>query len=143
MKMHLAIVLAFMTTQAVADWQPPLKPDPDAILEEARADARAGRYEDALQKHLWFHRHALEHRPALYGVRLSFALGYWLELGEAYPPAITKLKEVRDDAEKKVVESKDDVTHLFHDMSAINEELRDQDSGDFYSARRNKSQSGT
>ncbi len=127
MKQLIFLLALSIPLQATAAWQPPPKPDPDAILDEARADTRAGRYEDALERHLWFHHHALEYRPSLYGVRLSFALGYWLELAKAYPPALTKLKEVRDDAEKKVIEGKGDVRRLFHDMSSINEELGDDD----------------
>ena len=106
--------------EAVADeWKPPKNPDPQKILSEARADARAERYEDALAKHVWFHRNALKHEQALYGVRLSFALGYWHELGKAYPPALVKLKEIRDEATKNVTNGKH-VRESFHDLAAIN-----------------------
>src|SRR5688572_11688303 len=56
---------------AKAAWSPPANPDPHVILREAKADTQAGRYEEALAKHVWFHSHALEIEPALYGVRLS------------------------------------------------------------------------
>ncbi|MDX1982468.1 MAG: hypothetical protein SFV51_19490, partial [Bryobacteraceae bacterium] len=61
--------------------------DPRQILAGARLDARQGDYAEALQKYLWFHHHALEHDMALSGVRLSYALNEWWELGKAYPPA--------------------------------------------------------
>lgn len=34
---------------------------------------------------VWFHEHALEVDRAYRGVRLSFALAFWLELAEQYP----------------------------------------------------------
>jgi len=95
------------------------KVDPEKILREARADARAKRYEDALAKHVWFHRNALKHEPALSGVRLSFALGYWHKLGKTYPPALVKLKEIRDEAAKNVTNGKH-VRQSFQDLAAIN-----------------------
>ena len=104
---------------AADEWKPPKNPDPQKILSEAQADARAKRYEDALAKHVWFHRNALKHERALYGVRLSFALGYWHELGKAYPPALVKLKKIRDEAAKNVTNGKD-VRESFHDLAAIN-----------------------
>src|SRR5262245_31700934 len=77
---------------------------------------------DALHRLLWFHRHALDHEPALYGVRLSFALSYWLELGKVYPPALEELRAVRDAKEGEMAGgagSRD----LFHDVVAINSYL--------------------
>lgn len=95
------------------------KKDPQKILSEARADARAKRYEDALAKHVWFHRNALKHDRSLGGVRLSFALSDWHELGKAYPPALVKLKEIRDEAAKNVTNGKH-VRQSFQDLAAIN-----------------------
>jgi hypothetical protein len=36
---------------------------------------------------IWFYHHVLECDDALVGVRLSFVLGEWVELGGKYPPA--------------------------------------------------------
>jgi hypothetical protein len=69
--------------------------DPKKMPREAGALMRQGRYADSLQKHLWFHDHALEHQQALAGVRLSFALAYWLELAACYPEAMQALTAVR------------------------------------------------
>jgi hypothetical protein len=38
--------------------------DPHAILHEAVDLARSGRHAESLQRHLWFHQHALEHKPS-------------------------------------------------------------------------------
>ena len=109
-----------MTLPAIAEWTPPEKPDPQVILQEARTDAMAKRYEDALAKHLWFHQNALKHEPALYGVRLSFALSYWEKLGNKYPPALASLKAVRDEARQAVTTVKPkEAKELFHDFIAI------------------------
>ncbi|MCC7146515.1 MAG: hypothetical protein IT443_08720 [Phycisphaeraceae bacterium] len=105
-------------------WRPPKDPDPSQILDEAEADAQVGRYADALAKQVWFHENALKYQPAMYGVRLSFALGSWKELGDVYPPAMAKLKSVRDQAEKQVREGQADFDD-FHDLTAINDSLQE------------------
>ncbi len=84
------------------EWTPPENPDPSAIMHEAAADADAGRYEIALAKQIWYHENALKLQPGHTGVRLSFALSNWLELGEKYPPALEKLIAIRDEVEKKI-----------------------------------------
>jgi hypothetical protein len=129
MMAYLSLVAVLITRSAIADWTPPAEPDPQAILSEAEADARAGHNEDALAKQVWFHDHALEIRPSLYGVRLSFALSNWHQLGLNYPPALEKLRAVRDGAAKQVFTEKDKekARNLFADLSAINEELSDDD----------------
>jgi hypothetical protein len=122
-------VLAFVFhSAAYGVWTPPANPDPDKILDEAQDDRQAGRYADALAKHVWFHENALKYQPALYGVRLSFALGYWVDLGKAYPPALEKLKTIRDEAAKKVrkADREPKAFEIFHDFAAINEELKEE-----------------
>jgi hypothetical protein len=91
-----------------------------AILLEARQDAEAGRYQIALSKHIWFHAHALAHQRALYGVRLSFALAYWRHLAQVFPPALTALKQTRDDAMARL-HAPGDLTSTFHDLVALND----------------------
>ena len=94
-----------MPSTRFSNWGPGMNPDPSAILHEARADRRAGRFADALTKHVWFHENALKYVPSLSGVRLSFALTYWMELGAVYPAALRKLKRIRDDAERRAGET--------------------------------------
>ena len=105
-----------------APWSPGENPRPWVILDEARADATSGRYAEALAKHVWFFENALKYAPAMYGVRLSFALSDWKALSDSYPPALEKLKAERDDAAGKVRESKDS-RHSFHDFKSINRVL--------------------
>jgi len=124
-KRILTIVLLAMSS-TFAQWTPPPKPDPSTILNEAKTDAMAGRYGDALAKHLWFHHNALKVRRSLYGVRLSFALGYWMDLAKHYPPALEALKTTRDEAVARIRQgnsTRDD----FHDVSSINEHLNEDE----------------
>lgn len=126
MSRFLALLLIATIPSAFGEWTPPPRPDPSAILSEAKQDAMAGRYGDALAKHLWFHNNALNLRRSLYGVRLSFALGYWLDLAKHYPPALEALKSTRDEAAARVrggLGNHDD----FHDVSSINEYLNEED----------------
>ena len=96
--------------------------DPRDKLKDAKVAASQGRYADALRDHIWFHDHALEHRPSLYGVRLSFALADWVELGSEYPVALRSLESIRDLKTAALIagpRSRD----FFHDVQAINRVL--------------------
>ncbi|HWN95302.1 MAG TPA: hypothetical protein VNT99_09740, partial [Methylomirabilota bacterium] len=118
--------------QAIAPietWSPSLapgeEPDLDKIRREAAELARQGQYDEALQRHLWYHNHALEINPAQAGVRLSFALAQWMELARRYPKAKQALVEVRDRGTR---EFEDGGGHfdLFMEISSINEQLGEQ-----------------
>ncbi len=119
-----ALLLGLLAGFANGDWTPDKRPDPQRILDEAETDTAAGRYADALAKHVWFHENALKYAPGMYGIRLSFALHAWATLGAAYPPALQKLKAVRDEAGSNVRVAKD-ARHSFHDFAAINKVLEE------------------
>src|SRR5690349_10482282 len=74
--------------------------DPQAVLNEARQLAQAGKYEEALAKHLWYHENALRIQPSQLGVRVSFALAAWRDLGEKFPKAHDALVGIRDEDAK-------------------------------------------
>lgn len=120
------VLIVALTGFVRADWAPPPNPDPNKILEQAKADAKAGRYEDALAKHVWFHLNALKYQPSLYGVRLSFALSDWAELGAVYPPALKRLKSIRDEADANIQADKASF-NAFHDFTSINNYLKEDD----------------
>jgi hypothetical protein len=122
MRRTLYAIWVSIASIAYADWTAPPNPDPDQILQEAKSDAAAGRYSEALVKHVWFHQNALKYKPGLYGVRLSFALSAWAELGAAYPPALQKLKSIRDETAKSIPEGKGS-REAFHDVESINKTL--------------------
>jgi len=125
MKQILFAVFMLMASFGHAEWTPPEKPDPQTILQEASADAKAQRYADALAKHVWIHENSLKYDSGFYGVRLSFALSAWAELGAAYPPALAKLKSFRDDA-GRIIREGDGSHETFHDFAAINKTLNDE-----------------
>jgi len=97
--------------------------DPRKQLEIGQTAAEEGRYAEALRAYVWFHDHALKHEPSLYGVRLSFALGYWMDLGKLYPRAIKKLESIRDKKTSAILRGRQD-RDLFHDVESINQCLR-------------------
>ncbi len=120
---HLATMFVsacFCCTVAVAD-----DPDPQKVLNEAQTLARQGKYEEALEKHLWFHENALNHEQAMGGVRLSFALAYWVELGQKYPKAREALVSIRDEDTQAIREGRGSFS-LFHDVASINRYLEEE-----------------
>ena len=71
--------------------------DPGDVLQEAREAFAKEDYDLALEKYQWFFGNALRIKESYYGVRLSYCLIEWADLGSAYPPALealTKQKEV-------------------------------------------------
>jgi hypothetical protein len=122
----LALVTGCNRHPVSSAWTPPQNPDPQKILTEADEDTGARQYTNALAKYVWFYQNALKYDPAMRGVRVSFALSSWERLGEVYPPALDKLKAVRDEAEAKVRQG-NDVEAAFEDFVAINGTLKDDD----------------
>src|SRR6266567_2127889 len=96
--------------------------DPLQTLRDARDAARRGAHAEALEKYLWFHHHALEHRPSLTGVRLSYAISEWVELGNAYPPAREALELIQDNNLRLLKEGSCE-HRRFHDFASINRYL--------------------
>lgn len=96
--------------------------DMQKYLNETQIIVQQGKYEEALERYIWFHEHALEHDKAMYGVRLSFALSYWKQLGDVYPPAKQALIEIRDRKTLQLQKGEGNVA-LFHDVTSLNRTL--------------------
>ncbi|MFC0251115.1 hypothetical protein [Massilia consociata] len=96
--------------------------DARARLDAASELAHEGRYEEALREFQWFHDHALEEMPSLYGVRLSYALGAWVDLAADYPPAREALLRVRE-RDAALLLAGQGTRGLLHDVVAIDDEL--------------------
>jgi hypothetical protein len=94
-------------------------------LDAARVDRLAGRYEEALQKHVWYYENALNHKPSRIGVRRASAFSDWRRLADAYPPALEKLKEAREIA-RESVKYGDGGYYAFSDFESINHELDEE-----------------
>ncbi len=103
-------------------WVAPDEAEPAQILSEAAEDIRAGRFQVALAKHIWYHENAIRIDPAHYGVRLSFALVSWMELANKFPPALERMTSTRDQARDSVLLGKN-VFRSFHEFDAINRRL--------------------
>ena len=93
--------------------------DPREVLRQARQLVKSEQYAAALEKYIWFHDHALDVDRAFAGVRLSYAILEWVDLGEVYPPARKALESVRDAKTESLTQGTYDVS-LFHDVASIN-----------------------
>ncbi len=111
-------------------WSPKLvlgeKPNVSEILQEAKRLTDAGRFEEALQRYIWYHKHALEFEPSESATRLSFGISYWGELARRYPKAKQALLEIRDRGVGEF-EKGGGYFDLFQEILAINRELNDAD----------------
>lgn len=115
MKVLLAAFIVLMALPSKAD-------DMQKYLGDTQELVRQGKHQEALERFIWFHEHALEKDRAMYGVRLSFALSYWKSLGDVFPPAQTALAEMRDRTSKQVTDNGGNDA-LFHDVVALNRTL--------------------
>lgn len=88
---------------------------------ELSALAEAGKFKEALDKHLWFHEASREF-PGMGGVRLSYALDTWMELAEKYSPAMEALINLRNTNRDTLLKG-DGTFDNFHDLSAIDRVL--------------------
>jgi hypothetical protein len=96
------------------------------ILDDARNLTKAGEYEKALQRHMWYHDHAADAGHGGSSVLATFGFSDWIHLGEEYPKAKQVLVEIRDtDAEKLF--NGTGTSDTFMDMQSINRTLKDDD----------------
>lgn len=108
-------------------WSPPPgeKVDLQSVLNSAQSLAAEGSYEDALQHYLWYFEHSRNdagHR----GVRLSFTLSGWVELGRRYPKARQALLDIRDSDTREFTDG-GGYADLFQEVSSINQYLNQPD----------------
>jgi serine/threonine protein kinase len=120
----------WITNEAPASaetWSPASdeKPDFQTILNSAKSLMIEGSYEEALQRYLWYFDHS-RNDAGQKGVRLSFALSDWIELGRRYPKAKQALIEIRDADAQKFSEGMG-YSELFQEIVGINQYLNDDD----------------
>lgn len=94
-------------------------------LDRIRELTKAGQFQQALEKHLWFHEES-KSSSGMGGVRLSYAITAWVELGEKYPPALEALIRIRDEDNEKLLSGKGSFDN-FHDLSSINQVLGEEE----------------
>ncbi|WP_413662474.1 hypothetical protein ACG1BZ_14750 [Microbulbifer sp. CNSA002] len=95
--------------------------DPGEVLSKARKAYQDEDYPAALENYQWFYHNALDVDEAYYGVRLSYCLGEWADLGREFPEAADALLQL-----KKVTLSDFSSTksrEAFHEYSRICEYL--------------------
>lgn len=122
--------LAAKVKKASAEiWSPTLapgeKPDLQKILDAAKSLTEEGSYEEALQRYLWYFKHSRSD-VGQRGVRLSFALSDWVELGRRYPKAKQALIEIRD-ADVQKFSKGEGYFELFQEIANINHYLDKDD----------------
>lgn len=98
--------------------------DMQQYLSETREMVTQKKYQAALDRYIWFQDHALEKDQAMSGVRLSFALSGWKSLADIYPPAMTALKEMRNNKTRVILDSNAS-SRLFADVAALNRTLKE------------------
>lgn len=90
-------------------------------LEHIRQLTQEKKYPEALAAHQQFFE-ASRSASGMAGVRLSFALFDWVDLGKAYPPAMDALNDLSASHRKIIQEGKSDFG-VFHEYKAINDVL--------------------
>jgi len=118
MKTIITLITLILSHLAMAE-------DMQNYLSETEELAQEGKHKEALERYIWFHDHALEHQPSMYGVRLSFALSSWKRLADKYPSAMKAFKEIRDKKTKKLSGGNGNAA-IFHDVVALNRTLGDE-----------------
>jgi hypothetical protein len=129
MRFALAALLVAAPLHVLGQWQPPAKPDPQTIFQEARADRLAGRYDDALAKYSWFFDKAVDVDPKLMYLRRNALLNEWKMLGYRHGASGRKLRETRDLAVARVKQKGLDpkvANAAYLDVAAIGEALDDE-----------------
>ena len=95
---------------------------PDEWRRWAREWREAGRFDDALRAHEWYHAHVLEIEEGF--VRLSFALRDWASLAQVHPPAWESLRRLRSKAVDAAVGTPPDL-EAFREAMAIDWAVKD------------------
>jgi serine/threonine protein kinase len=112
-----------------AEWSPVLlpgdKPDVQKIRDEVKTLMDQGRYEEALQRQIWYFNHAAKYGESD-SIRLTFGIMNWAELGRRYPKAKQALTEIRDRDAREFAESRG-YSALFSEIQSLNRALQDDD----------------
>jgi hypothetical protein len=104
-------------------WFPEVEPDGEPGLNPIRNEARdlkvQGKYEQALQRYLWYHSHAQEYSKSSPGFNLALVANDWIDLGRRYPKARQALLEIRDTNQNELLAGRGDQA-LFMEESSLN-----------------------
>jgi len=95
--------------------------DPSEVLSKARKAYQDKDYPVALENYQWFYHNALDIDQSYYGVRLSYCLGEWADLGKEFPEATDALVQLKEKALAEFSSTKSRTA--FHEYSSICEYL--------------------
>lgn len=98
-----------------------MAPNPQEWLKQARQACSDGEFAKSLELYEYFFDNALAHSPSLTGVRLSYCLAYWADLGEQYPPALLRLEQRAQASLHQFEQTRE--PHWFHEFSAMCDSL--------------------
>ncbi len=99
---------------------------PSQVLKLAKSKTIECKFDEALEKFLWYHENALSLDQSQKAVRTSFALGAWMELALKYRPALVAFNRVRDETESRCRKNPNDF-QLFMDVASLNRYLNTND----------------
>jgi hypothetical protein len=71
--------------------------DLKSVFAQAVQMAESGDYEEALKCFVWLHDHPLASDPSSEMFRRAFGFLAWATMGEKYPPATKKMRELLDE----------------------------------------------
>lgn len=91
--------------------------NPREILGIARRAYQDKDYPTALENYQWFYNNALYINQSFYGVRLSYCLDEWAELGKVFPDAAEALLRLKENALLEFSNTKSRIA--FHEYSCI------------------------
>lgn len=83
--------------------------NPISALNKARDSVGKKKYAQALEHYVWFFENSTEIEISLWPVKLSVCLYEWRELGNIYPPALTKFR-------KELLKRKSKLLDGYHDL---------------------------
>lgn len=99
--------------------------DVDARYNLARNLLQQGQFDRATEEYAWLWENMLEHKPAMYGVRLSFMASEVERVIRAHPPARDRFAKIRDETEQTLTGA-DKTLETLVDFVALNEMLGEQ-----------------
>ncbi len=121
------LALLFCSGIAMAQstpWIVPSATEVDALYQQAQEATAKGEWERAAG--LLKRYHEMSRAPGPHGgVRLSYALAYWRQVGEKYPPALGDLRDARDRAASRVRAGGYGSRSAMNELASLNAHLND------------------
>jgi len=92
--------------------------DPREVLDRARLHVTNKEYAVALQDYKWFFENSTKIRSSLFGVKHSYCVSEWRNLGDLYEPALKLYRTVLNDRKNRLLRGEAD-WDLFMEFDAL------------------------